>query len=102
MTDQKRTLALSTRQWRVLLHDNLDVLKAAVANTETVTADGLKQFCAQLDDMKMLASAWFQAGMPAPVLSADAIAKLGNGATAPKRRRGRPSNAEIAARASVQ
>lgn len=91
-----RTLALSTRQWRVLLHDNLEVLKAFVHKTETLTADDLAETNVHLDNMKMLASAWFQAGAPA----AEPIAvPPTNGATAPKKKRGRPSNAEIAARA---
>ena len=64
---EKRTLALSTRQWRVLLHDNLDVLKAAVQQTEAIDETGLKQFCAQLDDMEMLAGAWFQVSVPPEV-----------------------------------
>jgi hypothetical protein len=80
---EKRTLALSTRQWRVLLNDNLDVLKGAVQSTETLNSDGLKTFCAQLDDMKMLASAWFQVGAPAPV-------PTNGSAPVEKKRRGRP------------
>ena len=62
-----KTLSLNTRQWRVLLHDNLDVLKAAVAGTETIDETGLKQIHAQLDDMKMLAVAWFQVGVPTQI-----------------------------------
>lgn len=100
---EKRTLALNTRQWRVLLHDNLDLLKAAVQQTEALNEDGLKNFYAQLDDMRMLATAWYQ--VSAPVKAADVPAETdhqSNGATAPRKRRGRPSNAELAARAQVQ
>ena len=97
MTEQKRTLALSTRQWRVLLHDNLDVLKAAVQQTEALDEAGLKQFCDQIEHMKMLAGAWFQVSAP-EVKAADVPAHT-NGATPPRKRRGRPSNAELAARA---
>lgn len=103
MTDTKRTLALSTRQWRVLLHDNLDVLKAAVQQTEALSQEGLDQFCAQLDDMRMLAAAWFQVSpKPAQVAQPDEPAAHTNGATPPRKRRGRPSNAELAARGAVQ
>lgn len=95
-----KTLSLNTRQWRVLLNDNLDVLKAAVQSTEVINEDGLKQFHAQLDDMKMLAVAWFQVGVPVaePVVQA---APLTNGAAEPKKKRGRPTNAERAAAAQV-
>lgn len=107
---EKRTLALSTRQWRVLLHDNLDVLKAAVQQTESLSEEGLKTFCAQLDDMRMLAGAWFQVSVPIAAQvqeakDADAMQShppSGNGATPPRKRRGRPSNAELAARQAVQ
>ncbi len=75
------------------------MLKAAVQQTEALNEEGLKAFCAQLDDMKMLASAWFQVSVP--VKAADVPAST-NGATPPKKRRGRPSNAELAARQSVQ
>lgn len=97
-----KTLSLNTRQWRVLLNDNLDVLKAAVAGTETIDEAGLKQIHSHLDDMKMLAVAWFQVGVPAaPVEQA---APQTNGAVPPKRR-GRRTNAEkaaMAAQAGVQ
>lgn len=84
---EKRTLALSGRQWRVLLHDNLDVLKAIVQQTETIDEQGLRNICAQLDDMKMLAVAWFKAGQPADVPA------QANGAEVVKKRRGRPPKA---------
>lgn len=107
-----KTLSLSTRQWRVLLNDNLDVLKATVQSTEVINDDGLKQFCAQLDDMKMLASAWFQVGMPVGKISDKPIRDIGaemgmpaisqgNGAAEPKKRRGRRPNAEKAAAAQA-
>jgi hypothetical protein len=100
---EKRTLALNTRQWRVLLHDNLDLLKAAVQQTEALNEDGLKNFYAQLDDMRMLATAWFQVSAPKePEVKAADVPAQTNGVSAPKKRRGRPSNAEIAARAQVQ
>lgn len=86
---EKRTLALSGRQWRVLLHDNLDVLKAIVQQTETIDEQGLRNICTQLDDMKMLAAAWYRAGQPA---AADVPAQA-NGADVVKKRRGRPPKA---------
>lgn len=90
MTDKPKTLALNARQWRVLLHDNLEVLKGAVAGTETINEGGLKQLVSQLDDMKMLAKAWFQVSVPVP----SEVPAQGNGAEPiiPKRR-GRPPKA---------
>lgn len=104
MTDKPKTLSLNTRQWRVLLHDNLDVLKAAVQSTETIDETGLKQIHAQLDDMKMLAAAWFQVGIPPgePVdAKGDALrqALLNSAGMPEKKRRGRRTNAEKAAMA---
>jgi hypothetical protein len=108
MTDKPKTLSLNTRQWRVLLADNLDVLKGQVVGTELINEDNLKQIHAQLDDMKMLAVAWFQVGVPAteaakklnvpdgPVF--DAAPPQTNSVSAPKRR-GRRTNAERAAMA---
>lgn len=95
-----KTLSLNTRQWRVLLHDNLDVLKAQVAGSETINEDGLKAVHAQLDDMKMLAAAWYQVGVP-PIVSEQPAqpAPQTNGAAPPKKR-GRKSNAEKAALAA--
>lgn len=98
---EKRTLALDARQWRVLIHDRLDLLKAAVQQTEALNEDGLKSFIAQIDDMRMLATAWFQVSAPKEVKAADVPAET-NGVSAPKKRRGRPSNAELAARQAVQ
>lgn len=87
MTGKPKTLSLNTRQWRVLLHDNLDLLKTAVVGTETLNQEGLGQICAQLDDMKMLATAWFQVGVPAvPVAEPAAAAPQTNGVAEPKRR----------------
>lgn len=99
MTDKPKTLSLNTRQWRVLLNDNLDVLKAAVQSTETINEEGLKAFHDQLDNMRMLSVAWFQVGIsPAePVVQA---APETNGAAPPKRR-GRRTNAERAAAAQA-
>lgn len=91
MTD-KRTLSLNARQWRVLLHDNLEVLKANVASTETIREEDLRVVCAQLDDMKMLASAWFQVShqpVQEPVAKAADVPASGNGAE-PKKRGGWP------------
>jgi hypothetical protein len=95
-----KTLSLNTRQWRVLLADNLDVLKGQVVGTELINEDNLKQIHAQLDDMKMLAVAWFQVGVPA-VAPAEPVAQAAptNGAAPPKRR-GRRTNAERAAMAA--
>lgn len=101
MTSPK-TLSLNTRQWRVLLHDNLDVLKAQVAGSETINEDGLKAVHAQLDDMKMLAAAWFQVGVPSVVhdiCELPPVKQEANGAAPPKKR-GRRSNAEKAALAA--
>lgn len=100
MTDKPKTLSLSTRQWRVLLNDNLDVLKSMVQSTEVINDDGLKQFCSHLDDMKMLASAWFQVGVPLVAPAELSQVAQTNGATSPKRR-GRRTNAEKAAAAQA-
>lgn len=86
-----KTLSLNSRQWRVLLHDNLEVLKAAVAGTETINDDGLKQLCTQLDDMKMLARAWFQVSVPPA--SADVPVQANGAEPIIKKRRGRPPKA---------
>lgn len=109
---EKRTLALDARQWRVLIHDRLDLLKAVVQQTEALNEEGLKNFIAQVDDMRMLATAWFQVSAPKEPKHevAEHLSEGGtftpvanaNGAAAPKKRRGRPSNAELAARAQVQ
>lgn len=102
---EKRTVALSNRQWRVLLHDGLDLLaawKATIQTTETLTPENLKLIFTQLDDMKMLATAWYQVGMPPAVPTETIAAPQTNGATAPRKKRGRPSNAELAARAAMQ
>lgn len=91
-----KTLSLNTRQWRVLLHDNLDVLKAAVAGTETINEEGLKSFHEHLDTMRMLASAWYQVGMPAVPTEGSMVQEV----AAPKKR-GRKTNAERAALAAT-
>lgn len=81
---EKRTLALDARQWRVLMHDNLDVLKAFVQQTETINEDGLRGIVAHLDNMRMLAGAWYQVSAPKPV-AADVPAQAIGGPEKPKR-----------------
>src|ERR1700722_17585368 len=104
---EKRTLALNSRQWRVLLHDNLEQLKAGVLQAETINEQALRDFYARLEDIKMLAGAWFQVSQPQEPKAADVPATANgahtNGAEpVVKKRRGRPSNAELAARQAVQ
>lgn len=85
---EKRTLALDARQWRVLMHDNLDVLKAFVQTTESITEEGLRNVVAHLDNMRMLAGAWYQVSAPKPA-TADVPAQATE-APVIKKRRGRP------------
>jgi len=90
---EKRTLALSGRQWRVLLHDNLDVLKAIVQQTEAIDEQGLRNICTQLDDMKMLAVAWYKAGVPIPKKLEVPQELIVESVQHVKKRRGRPPKA---------
>lgn len=98
---EKRTLALNARQWRVLLHDNLDVLKATVQQTEVLEEDTLRAFCSQLDNMKMLASAWFQVSPKKEPEPATAEVPVQANGELPKRR-GRPPKKRMAPQQVVQ
>lgn len=94
MTDKPATLALNARQWRVLLHDHLDVMKAAVQSTEGLNEEGLRNMYKHLDEMKMQATAWFQVSavpageLAAPVQQDVSAAAQANGAAPVKRKGG--------------
>jgi len=86
-----QTLSLNARQWRVLMNDHLEVLKAGVAAAETLDEKGLKEVMRLLDQVRLMASAWYQ-NSPAPAAEAVApepqaeqpVEQQANGA-APKR-----------------
>lgn len=70
MTDKPNTLALNARQWRVLMNDHLEVLKAGVASAEVLDDAGLKNVLWHLDEVRLMAGAWYQ-NSPAPAPTAD-------------------------------
>jgi len=107
MTDKPNTLSLNARQWRVLMADHLDVLKAGVSSSEVLNEDGLKVVMHHIDQVRLMAVAWYQ-NSPAPVADAagavtgEQIAAPANAnGAAPKRKggwpAGRPRKRQIAA-----
>ncbi len=73
MTAKPNTLALNARQWRVLMNDHLEVLKAAVSSAEVLDEAGLKNVFRHLDEVRLMAGAWYQ-NSPAPANAAVADA----------------------------
>ena len=101
MTTKPHTLSIDQTEWRVLFASNIARVNEFINATTSLTPENLKQLHDHLDRAKLLASAW-QKSAPAPVQEAKKLVvpqKLIVEALPPKKRRGRPSNAEIAARA---
>lgn len=73
MTDAPKTLQLNARQWRVLLHDHIEVLKSAVSQTESINEEALRNMYKHMDEMKMQATAWFQVSADGVSVPADAV-----------------------------
>jgi|ERR1700748_2206433 len=89
-----KTLALDARQWRVLLCDRLDVLKANVQSAEGITEQGLQSFVDQVETVRMLATAWCQVSpRQEPAYLDEPKAVQSSDPEMPKRRRGRPPKA---------
>jgi hypothetical protein len=96
MTDKPNTLALNARQWRVLMNDHLEVLKAVVASAEVLDDAGLKNVMRHLDEVRLMAGAWYQnSPPPAPAADVQAAADVAQDTqtndAAPKRRGGWPA-----------
>jgi hypothetical protein len=97
MTDKPNTLSLNARQWRVLLNDRLEVLKAVVASGEFLNDATLKDVFEHLDQARLMTVAWRQ-NSPQEVAEAaepqaqgeQAPAPQANGAV-PKRKGGWPA-----------
>lgn len=89
MTDKPNTLGLNARQWRVLMNDHLEVLKGAVAASEVLNEPGLANVVRHLDEVRLMATAWFQ-NSPKPEQEAITHVPEANGA-APKRKGGWPA-----------
>lgn len=100
MTD-KHTLSIDQTEWRVLFASNIARVNEFINATTTLTPENLKQLHEHLDRAKLLASAWQKSAPPAkePEVMAADVPAMTNGATHVKKRRGRPSNADLAARA---
>ena len=97
----KHTLSIDQTEWRVLFASNIARVNEFINATTSLTPENLKQLHEHLERAKLLASAW-QKSQPAATAQepiAQPMAVNTNGATPVRKRRGRPSNAEIAARA---
>ena len=99
MTDKPHTLSIDQTEWRVLFASNIARVTEFVNGNTSLTPDTLKAMHDHLDRAKLLASAWYKSA-PAvtPEVKAADVPAMTNGAAIPKKRRGRPSNAEVAAR----
>jgi hypothetical protein len=105
LTD-KHTLSIDQAEWRVLFASNVQRVQEFINQTQVLTPENLIPLLDHLERAKLLASAW-QKASPAvtEAKAADVPAETNhqsNGVSAPKKRRGRPSNAELAGRAQVQ
>lgn len=76
MTDKPNTLALNARQWRVLMNDHLEVLKAGILSSEVLDDAGLKNVFRHLDEVRLMAGAWYQ-NSPVPEKPKITIPDLG-------------------------
>lgn len=104
MSEKPHTLSIDSTEWHLLLASNIERVREFVNGTQTLTPESLAQLHEHLDRAKLLARAWLKSTRPTPevrpaaIEAADVPAKT-NGV---KRRRGRPSRAEVAARTNVQ
>lgn len=97
MTDKPHTLSIDQAEWRVLFASNIARVNEFVNQTTTLNADHMKLLHDHLDRAKLLATAWHKSAPSEPEVRTADVPVMTNGVV--KKRRGRPSNAEIAARA---
>lgn len=100
MTDKPNTLGLNARQWRVLMNDHLEVLKGAVAASEVLNEPGLANVVRHLDEVRLMATAWFQNSPKAEQEAVTHVAEA-NGAAPEKKRGGWPKGRKRNAPAQV-
>lgn len=64
MTDQPKTLALDSAEWKALLLSNIVRTHESVNGAKHITPEGLAMFNGHMDRMKGIAAAW-HASLPA-------------------------------------
>lgn len=65
MTSQPATLQIDPRRWRMLFADSMQVTANFMAQHETLAQADLRVLLGYLDEAKLMATAWYQAGRPA-------------------------------------